>query len=119
MVKKVTVTLVDDLDNVPASETVVFGMDGSWFEIDLSESNADLLRKQMGQWMVHARRVTRRQRMGSAGGSRDGASSPRTRGAADRARSAAIRDWARSQGFDISARGRISSEVVRAYENAL
>lgn len=118
MVKKVTVTLVDDLDNVPASETVMVGLDGSWYEIDLSDSNADLLRKQMQQWIIHARKVSRRQRSASPNGQRDGASTPRTRGAADRARSAAIREWARKQGFEISARGRISSEVVRAYENA-
>lgn len=60
MVKKVTVTLVDDVDNVPADETVSIGLDGTWFELDLSNSNADELRKVMDQWIQHARRVSTR-----------------------------------------------------------
>ncbi|MGB7362024.1 MAG: Lsr2 family protein [Rhodococcus sp. (in: high G+C Gram-positive bacteria)] len=116
MVKKVTVTLVDDVDNVPADETVSIGLDGTWFELDLSSSNATELRKVMDQWIQHARKVTSRTASGGASVSSVGGA--RTRGAADRARSAAIRDWARSQGFEISARGRISSEIVRAWELA-
>jgi hypothetical protein len=114
MVKKVTVTLVDDVDNVPADETVSIGLDGTWFELDLSNSNADELRKVMDQWIQHARRVSTRSTGGGAASAT--ASGARTRGAADRARSAAIREWARTQGFEISARGRISSEIVRAWE---
>lgn len=114
MVKKVTVTLVDDIDNVPADETVSVGLDGTWFEIDLSASNAAELRKVMDQWIVHARKVTTR----STNGGQAGASTPRTRGAADRARSAAIREWARTAGYEISARGRISSDIVKAYEES-
>lgn len=116
MVKKVTVTLVDDVDNVPADETVSIGLDGSWFEIDLSSSNAEELRKVMDQWIQHARRVSGRSSSGGAASSTSGGS--RTRGAADRARSAAIREWARTQGFEISARGRISTEIVKAWELA-
>ncbi|XGU18981.1 histone-like nucleoid-structuring protein Lsr2 [Rhodococcus sp. 3Y1] len=38
---------------------------------------------------------------------------------ADRDQSAAIREWAKGAGFEISARGRISTEVRRAYEKAV
>ncbi|MBY6349329.1 histone-like nucleoid-structuring protein Lsr2 [Rhodococcoides corynebacterioides] len=114
MVKKVTVTLVDDMDDVPADETVSIGLDGTWYEIDLSERNAADLREHMDKWIHHARRVT--SRGSSEPGTAPTAGRSRPRGAADRARSAAIREWAKEQGFEISERGRISSEIVRAWE---
>ena len=114
MVKKVTVTLVDDMDDVPADETISIGLDGTWYEIDLSESNAADLREHMDKWIHHARRVT--SRGNSEPGTATTAGRSRPRGAADRARSAAIREWAKEQGFEISERGRISSEIVRAWE---
>jgi len=40
MAQKVTVELEDDLDGSPADETVRFGLDGTEYEIDLSEKNA-------------------------------------------------------------------------------
>ncbi len=36
MAKKVVVQLVDDIDGGAASETVVFALDGTTYEIDLS-----------------------------------------------------------------------------------
>ena len=44
MAQKVMVTLVDDLDGSEAGETVEFGLDGAFYEIDLSEGNAERLR---------------------------------------------------------------------------
>jgi hypothetical protein len=34
----------------------------------------------------------------------------------DREQAAAVRDWARANGFEVSDRGRISSTVLAAYE---
>ncbi len=60
MAKKVTVTLVDDVDGeAPADETVEFGVDGVTYEIDLSSKNAEKLRNQLSTWVEHARRVGR------------------------------------------------------------
>ena len=44
MAKITQVTLVDDLDGGAADETVLFGLDGDAYEIDLSEANAQALR---------------------------------------------------------------------------
>ena len=45
MAKKVTVTLIDDVDQESAAdETVEFGIDGVTYEIDLSDDNAANLR---------------------------------------------------------------------------
>jgi hypothetical protein len=37
---------------------------------------------------------------------------------ADRERSRAIRAWANENGYDVSERGRLSSEIVNAYDEA-
>lgn len=111
MAKKVTVTLVDDVDGVAAAdETVEFGIDGVTYEIDLSSKNAEKLRTQLSTWVEHARRVSGRRR--GRGGTGRG------RASIDREQSAAIREWARKNGYSVSARGRIPAEVVDAFNSA-
>ncbi|GGC76297.1 Lsr2 family protein [Hoyosella rhizosphaerae] len=113
MAQKVTVTLIDDLDqDAPADETVEFGLDGVTYEIDLSSDNAAKLREQMEVWVSHARRLAGRKTRRAVG------SSPKARANLDREQSAAIREWARKNGYKVSARGRISAEVTEAYNNA-
>lgn len=114
MAKKVTVTLVDDVDGeAAADETVEFGIDGVTYEIDLSSKNAEKLRNQLAGWVEHARRVSGRRRgRGSSSGSGRG------RASIDREQSAAIREWARKNGHSVSSRGRIPAEVVDAFNAA-
>lgn len=109
MAKKVTVTLVDDVDeSASADETVEFGIDGISYEIDLSAENAARLRAEIDTWVEHARRV---------GGKRRGRSSAASTGV-DAGQSAAIREWARRNGHGVSARGRVSSDIVELYNAA-
>ncbi|WP_457160213.1 histone-like nucleoid-structuring protein Lsr2 [Mycobacteroides abscessus] len=111
MAKKVTVTLVDDVDGeAAADESVEFGIDGVTYEIDLSSKNAEQLRKQLSVWIEHARRVSGR-RSGNLG-------SGRRRPSVDRAQSAAIREWASKNGHTVSSRGRIPAEVIEAFNAA-
>jgi hypothetical protein len=110
MAKKVTVTLVDDFDGEGAAdETVEFGLDGVTYEIDLSSKNANKLRGDLKKWVDAGRRV---------GGRRRGRSSGRGRGAIDREQSAAIREWARRNGHNVSTRGRIPADVIEAFHAA-
>jgi hypothetical protein len=111
MAKKVTVTLVDDFDGEGAAdETVEFGLDGVTYEIDLSTKNATKLRNDLKPWVEAARRV---------GGRRRGRSSTaRGRGAIDREQSAAIREWARRNGHNVSTRGRIPADIIDAFHAA-
>ncbi|HZH20504.1 MAG TPA: Lsr2 family protein, partial [Geodermatophilus sp.] len=52
MARKVQVILSDDLDeNVPADETVSFSLDGTNYEIDLSEKNAGELRDAFSRYV--------------------------------------------------------------------
>jgi hypothetical protein len=104
MAQKVHIVLVDDLDGSDAEETVTFGLDGATYEIDLNSTNAAKLRAAVTPYVGHARRV----------GGRRG-----IRKAASNGPSAAeIRAWARSNGYDVPDRGRVSAEVRSAYEAA-
>lgn len=111
MARKVTVTLIDDVDGEgSADETVEFGLDGVTYEIDLSAKNAAKLRSDLKKWVESGRRVggRRRGRAPAKGG----------RGAIDREQSAAIREWARRNGHNVSTRGRIPADVIEAFHAA-
>jgi hypothetical protein len=113
MAKKVTVTLIDDVDQESAAdETVEFGLDGVTYEIDLSSENAEKLRDQLAVWVTHARRATGRRR------GKVSAPTGKARAAVDREQSAAIREWARRNGHPVSAPGRISAEITELYNKA-
>jgi hypothetical protein len=119
--QKVVVSLVDDLDESEADETVEFGIDGATYEIDLSDSNAARLRDLLADYVAHARRLSGRRRSGArAAASGAGGSARRGGGRAsvDREQNQAIREWARKQGMTVSERGRIPSEVSEAYHKA-
>ena len=113
MAKKVTVTLVDDFDGEgTADETVEFGLDGVTYEIDLTSKNAAKLRADLKQWIEASRRVGGRRR------GRATVTNARGRAAIDREQSAAIRDWARRNGHNVSTRGRIPADVIDAFHAA-
>ena len=102
------VTLVDDLDGGAAAESVTFSLDGKSYEIDLSEKHAAALRDAFAPFVSSARR---------AGGSAAARQKMSMRAGRPREESAAIREWATANGLGVSARGRISSTVLEAYEN--
>ncbi|WP_181698946.1 Lsr2 family protein [Nocardia sp. GTS18] len=114
MARKVVVTLIDDFDGTSsAEETVNFELDGAAYEIDLSSTNATKLRETFDQWLPYARRVGRIKT--SAGR----ASTPGTAAASSRRNDlAAIRDWARKNGHTVSDRGRVSADLIAAYDAA-
>jgi hypothetical protein len=119
MAQKVQVILVDDVDGGEAAETVSFALDGVSYEIDVSEENAEALREALAPWVGHARRVGGRSGGGRARSSSSGGASSRSRGgSAGRHDLSDVRAWARENGFQVSDRGRVSSEVIAAYEKA-
>src|SRR3954452_14160290 len=125
MAQKVQVILVDDVDGGEAAETVSFALDGVSYEIDVSEENAEALREALAPWVGHARRVSGRSGGGRArstssggGSSRSRASSSSGGGGGGRHDLSDVRSWARENGYQVSDRGRVSSEVITAYEKA-
>ena len=111
MSQRVQIMLIDDVDGGEGAETVTFALDGVTYEIDLSKSNASSLRDALAPWVGHGRRVTGRSSSPARSGGRK-ASSSSTHD------SAAVREWARSNGHTVSERGRISSVVMDAYAAA-
>lgn len=107
MAQTVKIILEDDLDGGPADETIRFGLDGNSYEIDLSSANADKLRGAIRPFVSKARRSS------AAGKGRTGtARSAATRTNPDTPK---IREWAKSNGYNVSDRGRIHQEIQDAY----
>ncbi|AZQ72362.1 MULTISPECIES: histone-like nucleoid-structuring protein Lsr2 [Streptomyces] len=104
MAQRVVVTLSDDIDGGEAAETVIFGIDGKSYEIDLNSANAKKLRGILEPYMA----VGRKQ-------SRSGRVYRRTSVAPD---PAAVRAWARSHGMEVPPRGRIPKKVYEAFNAA-
>ncbi|MGH3761200.1 histone-like nucleoid-structuring protein Lsr2 [Actinophytocola sp.] len=111
MAQKVLVQLVDDLDGTSSQDvtTVLFGLDGVSYEIDLSESNAERLRESFAEYVDSARRVGGRVKRGTR---------PAGSKSATASEAGQIREWAQENGFELAGRGRIPSHVVEAYRQA-
>jgi hypothetical protein len=107
MASRTIVELVDDLAGGPADESVSFGLDGREYEIDLSTANAKKLRGALEGYQAVARRI----------GSRPvGRPRGRVGQAATIGDAAEIREWAVSNGFEVSSRGRIPAQLREAYQ---
>lgn len=98
--------IIDDIDGAIAAKTITFSWNCSEYEIDLSSDNIERFRAQLAPWIASARKTGTRKpasRRAAAAGSDD---------------SAAIRDWGRRNGFEVSDRGRIPAIVHAAYRAA-
>jgi len=104
MAKETVTRLVDDLDGSAATETVSFAWQGTSYEIDLSKKNASAFEKLLLPYIGSSRKVAARR-----------TASKRATGSSKAAELAAIRTWARANGYNVSERGRIASHVVDAY----
>ncbi|MQA26754.1 MAG: Lsr2 family protein [Micromonosporaceae bacterium] len=107
MAQKTVTYLVDDLEGGDAGETVKFGLDGTTYEVDLSEKNAKALRESLAKFVSAGRRIGKAGRVATAGG--------RGPATTDREQNQAIREWAKRKGIQISERGRISQGIVEKY----
>ena len=110
MAKTVITQITDDLDGSNGAETVTFSYRGTNYEIDLGRRNASAFDKLMKPYVDAGRKVT-----AGRGGRRQSSNGRRGRSASD---VAAIREWARAQGFAVSDRGRISANIMDAYNAA-
>jgi hypothetical protein len=117
MAQEVTTHLVDDLtgDVIEAGKgpTVQFAFDGSSYEIDLSDDNADNLRKAFSDYIAAARKVS-----DCGGRSASPSTPPGSKARSNPDELAKIREWAAANGHEVAARGRISQQVRDAYAAA-
>jgi len=102
--QRVVVTLFDDIDGSEAAETIAFGLDGAFYEIDLNRANAKKLRQALEPYVEAGRK---RARSGKAYRQTQVAPDP-----------AAVRAWAKAHKMDVPARGRIPKKVYEAFSAA-
>lgn len=118
MARKETVVLISDLNGEEMQpgegETVRFGLDGVDFEVDLFADQADELRKALADYVAVARRVGGRKQQAKAARVSSSSGSAHV----DREQNQAVRDWAKSEGYEINPRGRIPGRITEAYEQA-
>jgi len=107
MARREVVMLEDDLDGGAAAETIQFGVDGTYYEIDLNSKNAKKLRDALGGYVAAARKVgrgpARRTRRALAGSG------------VDRDQNRIIREWAVKAGRQVAGRGRIPADIIAEY----
>ena len=117
MARQTTVTVTDDLDGSANAKEVFFSLDGTSWTIDLNAKNRTALEKALKPYIAKATQKptqqTRRGRAGTAGKGARRTSSPRR----PRGELGEVRTWAKSNGYTVSDRGRISSEIQRAYDS--
>ncbi|MEU6811780.1 Lsr2 family protein [Streptomyces sp. NPDC046831] len=104
MAQRVVVTLFDDIDGSEAAETIAFGLDGRYYEIDLNPANAEQLRKALEPYVEAGRKR-----------SKSGRTYRQTEVAPD---PAAVRAWAQANRMEVPARGRIPKKVYEAFAAA-
>ena len=112
MARKIIHQLVDDLDGTVLEpgegESVLFALDGKTYEIDLADGNAQKLRDALAPFIDAGRRS-------STGVSTQKA--PRRRSGTGRDL-AAVRAWAKENGYSVSERGRVPAAILEAYDAA-
>ena len=102
--------MVDDLDGSEGDvSTVQIALDKVNYEIDLSDDNAERLREQLAKFVDNGTLVT------PSRGTKTVRKVVKS-GPASREQTTAVREWARSQGLEVSERGRISKSVQEAFE---
>ncbi|SBS69967.1 Lsr2 family protein [uncultured Microbacterium sp.] len=121
MARRIVHQLVDDLDGtvleVGSGETVLFSLDGTAYEIDLTDGNADALRATLAPYIAAARSISARggASTSSPRGSSGGARRQKRSGQRDYT---PVRAWAAENGYTLSERGRVPAAVLDAYDAA-
>ena len=99
-----TVTsLVDDLDGTRADETLIYSVEGQYYKIDLSTSNAEQFRDTLRPYMAVSTQI-------------EAKAAKRPVVVAGELDYTVIRAWAKEQGHKVSDRGRISDDIVQAWQ---
>ena len=109
MAQKTQVLFIDDIDGGEAEGTVRFALAGAEYEIDLSAKHSEELRSALDKYVTHARKVGANARRATTRGSRKPSVID----------TAAVRTWARENGYDIKERGRVPGDVASKYREAI
>lgn len=111
MAQKVSIILTSDMSGAEADETVSFALDGTSYELDLTAKESDKFKGLFQDYIAVARKVS-----SGRGGKKSAASSSGS--GRSKEELAAIREWAKNNGHEVSERGRIKQDIIDAYEAA-
>jgi hypothetical protein len=116
MAQRIQTLLTDDLDpELEASQTIAFGLDGTSYEIDLTDEHSVQLREAFEPYVAAARKVGRTPGRGASRPSGRGSAASRGDDAVD---PGAVRAWAKERGISVSERGRVKGSVVAQFIEA-
>ncbi|UJW28819.1 Lsr2 family protein [Saccharothrix sp. AJ9571] len=96
--------LDSDISGKPDATTVLFGLEGDWYEIDLTDEERQKLERALKKYLVKGRKAT--------------AETTRLVGETTPDERHEIRAWAEKEGYEIAPRGRIPQDVLAAYDEA-
>lgn len=109
----------DDFDGTDGAQTVMFGLEGQSYEIDLNDEHANQLRAALQPFVERARRARGGR---TTSGRRVSVSAPTSRGRTSLTEKGfdakTVRAWANDHGVDVTNRGRIPESVIVQYEAA-
>jgi len=109
MAQRIQTFFIDDLDGSEAEGTVLFGLDGTQYEIDLSTGHAKELRAVLARYIDAGRRVTGTARQAG----RTGRKAP-----VNGISNTEVRAWAKAHGLQVKDRGRVPADVIAQYQAA-
>ncbi len=113
MARRAVVHLVDDLDDTiienDDGQIVSFGINGTAYEIDLTNEHADEMREALSRYVEAARKT---------GSDRPARARSKATQGKTQASPQAVREWAKANKIEISARGRIPKSVVEQFHAA-
>lgn len=95
-----------DLSGKPGADTVSFSVNGSWYEVDLTETERDEMQNLIEKYVEHGRKV--------AAPTIVNRETPETT-VKERQR---IREWAKGKGLPVADRGVIPKEIYEAYKKS-
>jgi hypothetical protein len=108
--QKTIVKMYDDLDGSEIDaegNSVTFSLEGATYEIDLSSKNVEKMRRDFAVYTEKARKVSGRGGRAAAKAAEPAPLDTR-----------AVRAWAEEQGIEVSARGRLSTDLIDRYRAA-
>lgn len=108
-------TFTDDLDGKPIDsgfeQRVTFSYQGADYQIDLRPTNADKLEAALTPFIQSAQKVGTAKKNSATQAATKSVTLQRSPEQLQ-----AIRDWANSNGYEVSSRGRIKKEIIEAFD---
>lgn len=95
-----------DISGKPDAATVTFGLEDTWFEIDLTDEEHKELEATLKRYLTHGRKAVKK-------GEKKKLVPDTTPEEREK-----IRAWGQENGFDVPSFGRIPKEVMKAHDEA-